>query len=259
VRANPVKRTLAEGGVAIGTLVFEFDTTGIGRIAAAAGADFVLFDLEHTGWTVETLRRLVATTRATELVPLTRVPATHYHLIAPALDVGAMGVMAPMVESQEQARLLVASAKYPPLGRRGAAFGVAHDDYLPGDVAEKIRSTNAETMLIALVETAAGIDQVDRIAAVDGIDVVWIGHFDLTNSLGIPARFDHPTYLAAVEQVLAACRRHGKAAGFMVADAEDGRAKLAQGFRCLGYSGDLWIYQQALREGIAALRAHVTS
>src|SRR5262245_42838212 len=99
MQENSLKRRLSEGGVAIGTMVFEFGTTGIARIAAAAGADFVCFDMEHTGWSIETVRMLFATSRAAETVPLVRVPATDYHLLARPLDVGAMGLMVPMVES----------------------------------------------------------------------------------------------------------------------------------------------------------------
>ena len=84
---------------------------------------------------------------------------------------------------------------------------------------------------------------------------LWIGHFDLTNSLGIPAQFGHPAYLEAVDRVLAACRAHGKAAGFMVATAEEARAKLDQGFRCLAFWGDIWIYQQALSAGLSSIRS----
>jgi 2-keto-3-deoxy-L-rhamnonate aldolase RhmA len=254
MRANKVKRALRQGGVAIGTMFFEFNTTGIARIAANAGADFALFDTEHTGWDADTIRMLMATARAADLVPLVRVPATQYHLIARPLDLGAMGIMIPMVESAEQARLLVRSAKYPPDGGRGAAFGVAHDDYEGGDVAAKMTAANAEVLLIGLVETATGIDNVEQIAAVDGLDILWIGHFDLTNSLGIPGQFGHPTFLRAVDAVLDACRRHGKAAAFMAADVETGQKLLAQGFRCLAYSGDIWLYSQALRQGVAALR-----
>ena len=89
----------------------------------------LIYDMEHTGWSIETIRGLMATSRAADLVPMVRIPATQYHLIARPLDVGAMGLMVPMVESAEQARSIVDSAKYPPVGRRGAAFGVAHDDY----------------------------------------------------------------------------------------------------------------------------------
>lgn len=253
MRANPVKRALRDGGVAVGTFVFEFATTGIARLAAGAGAEFVVFDLEHTGWSLETLRGVLATV-VPPLVPVVRVPATEYHFIARALDVGAMGVMVPMVESAEQARRVVEAAKYPPAGRRGAAFGVAHDDYRGGDILATMASADAEGLLIAQVETAAGVREAEAIAAVDGIDVLWVGHFDLTNSMGIPGQFDHPDFLRAVRDVAAAARDHGKAAGYMCADVAGGRALLEQGYRALAYGGDLWLYQRALREGIAGLK-----
>ena len=237
--------------------MFEFNTTGVGRIAAEAGADFAVFDMEHTGWSIESIRMLIATSRSTEMIPYVRIPATEYDFIARVLDMGAMGIMAPMVESAEQARKLVASAKYPPLGRRGAAFGVAHDDYGGGDIVEKIRSANSETHLIAQIETAAGVQNADEIAAVEGIDVLWIGHFDLTNSLGIPGQFDHPDFKAALATVLAACERHSKVPGFMAGGIDDGKALLDQGFRMIAYGGDLWLYQNAVREGVAALNGHV--
>src|SRR5947209_4815100 len=101
MRTNQVKRTLQRGGIAIGTMVFEFRTPGIARIAAAAGAEFVIFDMEHTGWSDETIGMLVATARGSDLVPMARVPATQYHLLSRPLDVGAMGLMLPMVESEE--------------------------------------------------------------------------------------------------------------------------------------------------------------
>jgi 2-keto-3-deoxy-L-rhamnonate aldolase RhmA len=255
MRPNHVKRALADGGVAVGSMVFEFATSGIARIVAGAGADFAVFDMEHTGWSTETIRWLCASTGGTDLVPMVRVPTAQYHLIARTLDVGARGIMVPMVETEDQARLIVNSVKYPPVGRRGAAFGVSHDDYSSGDVADKIRSANSELLVIAQIETETGVENAERIAALDGVDVLWIGHFDLTNSLGIPGQFEHPSYTAAVDRVLRACETSGKAAGFMVASPEEGRAKLAAGFRCLAYWGDLWIYQQALRDGIGKIRA----
>jgi 2-dehydro-3-deoxyglucarate aldolase/4-hydroxy-2-oxoheptanedioate aldolase len=241
--------------VALGSMVFEFSTTGIARIAAEAGADFLVFDMEHTGWSMETIRHLMATSRPADLVPIVRVPATQYHFLARALDVGAMGLMVPMVETEEQARVIVESSKYPPLGQRGAAFGVAHDDYKGGDLLEKMRSANEELLLIALLETPAGIENAAKIAALDGIDVLWIGQFDLTKSMGIPGQFTHPDFLKAVDRVLAACRRQGKAAAYMASSPEEGLKLLQQGFRCLAYLGDLWIYKQGLEAGIRAIRA----
>ncbi len=255
MRANPVKRILRAGGVSLGTMVFEFDSTGLGRLMATAGAEFVVFDMEHTGWSLETLRMLIATTWPAGVVPMVRVPVAQYHFLARALDIGAMGLMVPMVENAEQARLIVQSAKYPPVGRRGAAFAVAHDDYAAGDLVETMRSANDEGLLIAQIETAVGLENVEEIAAVDGIDVLWVGQFDLTNFLGIPGQFSHPRLKGALERVVRVARQHGKTAAILVMSVDEGRAMLAQGFRCVAYGGDLWLYQQALRHGISALRA----
>jgi 2-dehydro-3-deoxyglucarate aldolase/4-hydroxy-2-oxoheptanedioate aldolase len=257
MRTNQVKRTLASGGVAIGTMVFEFSTTGIARIVAEAGADFVVYDMEHTGWSIETVRMLLATSGGTNTIPMVRVPATQYHLLSRPLDAGAMGLMAPMVEDADQARFIVKSAKYPPMGTRGTAFTIAHDDYQGGDVAEKMRSANEEGLILAQIETARGVDNVEAIAAVDGIDVLWIGHFDLTTSLGIPAQFDHPRFKDAVARVVEAANRHGKTAGIMASGVDSSIDWLNQGFRAVAYWGDLWVYGQALSEGLAAVRQAV--
>jgi 2-keto-3-deoxy-L-rhamnonate aldolase RhmA len=254
MRENPVKRKLAAGGVALGTMVFEFATTGIARLAAGAGAEFVVFDQEHTGASLETVRMFAATARACELVPLVRVPATEYHLLAGALDVGPMGVMVPMVESAEQARKIVASVRYPPLGCRGVGI-LYRDDWIGGSVASTMEQVNRELLVIAQIETASGIEFADEIAAVEGIDVLWIGHFDLTTSLGIPGQFDHADYLAAVDRVLDVSGRTGKATGIMAGTVEDGLWALQRGFRAVAYGGDLWLYQEALRAGLAQLDA----
>ena len=163
--------------------------------------------------------------------------------------------MVPMVETAEQARLVVAAAKYPPEGERGAAFGVAHDDYdAAEDVVSGMQNANDETLVIAQIETQRGIENVEEIAAIEGVDVLWIGHNDLTNSLGIPGQFDHPDYLRATDHFLEACRRSGKAPGIMSTGVNEARAQLEQGFRCVAYWGDIWLYTTALREGLASIR-----
>jgi 2-dehydro-3-deoxyglucarate aldolase/4-hydroxy-2-oxoheptanedioate aldolase len=211
--------------------------------------------MEHSGADVETMKAQFASCRGIGLPPVVRVPAAEYHFIARMLDAGAMGIMVPMVETREQAEHIVACTRYPPLGRRGAAFGVApHDDYLAGSVADKIAAAHARTLVMCQVETARGAENVDAIAAVPGVDVVWLGHFDLTNFLGIPGEFTHPRYLGAVDDLLAACRHHGKAPGFMAADAGWAREYRAKGFRALAYGIDVLLLQTALAQGLAALR-----
>lgn len=253
---NFVKQKLRDGGVSIGTMMFEFNTTGIARIAANAGAEFAVYDMEHSGWSIETIRLLIATTPKSKMVPIVRIPATDYHFVANVLDMGAMGVMVPMCESADQARLLVSSAKYPPIGRRGAAFSIAHDDYRGGSIPEIVRSANDETLLIAQIETARGLESVEQIAAVPGIDVLWIGLYDLTGSLGVPGQIDHPDVLAATDRVFAACTAHNKTPAVLVTSISEGQAQRQRGFKLIAYGGDLWIYQAALRAGISAIRAN---
>jgi 2-dehydro-3-deoxyglucarate aldolase/4-hydroxy-2-oxoheptanedioate aldolase len=254
MRPNPVKSALASGGHAVGTMAFEFFTPSLPQIVKAAGAQFLLYDMEHSSADVETMKWQFAACRGIGLVPLVRVPATEYHFVARMLDAGAMGIMVPMVETAEQAARIVSFTRYPPLGRRGAAFGVApHDDFLAAPVTETIAAAHERTLVLCLVETEVGIRNVDAIAAVPGVDVVWLGHFDLTNFLGIPAQFDHPRFQEAVDALVAACNRHGKAAGFLAADDRWASEYRARGFRILAYGVDVVLLQRALEAGLSKL------
>ena len=216
--AKTLRQRAMAGEQVLGAMVFEFFSPGIAQVMKLAGAEFVLYDMEHTGVSLETFKMQVACCRGLGVSPMVRVPRSDYHFLARALDVGAHGVMIPMVESVEQARAIVEATHYPPKGRRGAAFGFAHDDYAPGNPAEKIKAADARTLVIAQIETERGLEHVDAIAAVDGIDVLWVGHFDLTNFLGIPGGFDHPKYRDAIARIVAAGRRHKKGLGFMPSD-----------------------------------------
>lgn len=252
---NPVKRSLKAGGTSIGTMVFEFACTGIGRIMANAGADFVVYDMEHTGFETETIRMLIATTPRPKLVPIIRIPTTQYDFVSRTLDMGAMGIMAPMVETADEARLLVQSAKYPPIGRRGSAFSIAHDDYRTDPIPEVVKSANDEVLVIVQIETATGLKNLDEIAAVPEVDVLWIGLYDLSSSLGIPGQMQHPQIESAIDRVLAACKKNNKIPAVLVTSVEEGRAQIQRGFKLVAYGGDVWIYQSALKQGLAAVRA----
>jgi 2-dehydro-3-deoxyglucarate aldolase/4-hydroxy-2-oxoheptanedioate aldolase len=131
---------------------------------------------------------------------------------------------------------------------------VAHDDYQGGDLMAKIRQTNDEVLILVQVETSEGVKNVEEIAAVDGIDGLWIGQFDLTTSMGMPGQFDHPDFLGATRRVVEACRRQGKAAVLSAMDLATLCRGPAEGYRMLVYLGDLWIYQQALRQGLGVIR-----
>ena len=239
----------------LGTLVIELASPGIGYILKAGGAQFVFVDMEHSGFGFDTVKQLLRYMEAASLPVIVRVPSRHYHHIARALDVGAEGIMLPMVGTAEEARRIAAHAKYPPLGHRGVALGVTHDRYAPGSPAAKMRAANRRVTVFLLVETREGVDNVDEIAAVEGIDGLWIGHFDLSTSLGIPGQFDHPDLVAAEDRVRRACARHKKSFGCLVMNVERGIGAYHAGYDMICYSGDVWLLQETLRRGIDDVKA----
>ena len=253
MRDNTVRTTLEGGGTALGSMVFEFDARGISRLAAAAGAEFLVYDMEHTGWSLETIGRLVAAA-GEGIAPFVRVPAAERHFVSPVLDVGALGVMVPMVSTAATARQVVDWAKYPTVGTRGVAFGMAHDDYRPRPAVEAMERANARSLVILQIETAEGLENVEEIAAVDGVDVVWVGQSDLTASLGFPGEFGDPRYTEALEKVAGAAKAAGKAAGFMCTSPEEGRRMRELGYRVLAYWGDGSLYATELRRGLGVIR-----
>ena len=248
------QRVLA-GETVLGSMMFELYGPGVPQILVRAGAQYVIYDMEHTGTSLETIKAQIAACRGLPITPMARVPRGEYHFLARALDIGCYGVMIPMVESEAQARAIVEATHYPPRGRRGAAFGFAHDDYASGDPKNKMRMADARTLVIAQIETERGLDAVEAIAAVDGIDVLWVGHFDLTNFLGIPGEFDNPTYVKAVERIVAAGRKHKKGLGFMAASADWARQYRKLGFNMLAAGPD----QALLAAGVRGILESVGS
>src|SRR5436190_15056514 len=233
-----LKQRLSREGRAFGAAVFEFFTPGIAQIAKAAGAEFILYDMEHSGAGIETIKQQCSYCRGLDVAPLVRVPATEYDFIANVLDAGAHGVMVPMVDTAEQAALIAASTHYPPQGRRGSGFGMAHDDYLPGDPVTKMRDAHARTLTIVQIETVAGLNNVDAIAATPGVDVLWLGHFDLSNFMGIPGQFQHPDYVAGIKRIAAAANKHGKIAAFLAFDNRWADEYWSHGYRMFAYGLD---------------------
>src|ERR1044072_244040 len=184
MRGNPVRAGLRKGATAFGHMAFEFFTPGLCQLMANAGAEFCIFDTEHSGAGIETLKQQAAFARGTGLVPMARVPGSHYHLIAPARGAGMMGIMVPRVEKAERAADIAKWCRYRPQGVRGLAFGMAHDDYKGGDHVKAMKQANEGTLAIALIETKAGLENVEAIMATPGIDIGWIGPFHPTQAPG---------------------------------------------------------------------------
>jgi 2-keto-3-deoxy-L-rhamnonate aldolase RhmA len=239
----------------VGHFIVEFATPGIGHILKSAGCDFTLFDMEHSGFSVETVKSAIRYMQAADLPTIVRVPSRDYHHIARVCDMGAEGIMLPMVGNAEEAKRITDGIKYFPDGMRGVALQVAHDDYRPGAVKDKLAAANGRTTVFMQIETAEGVDNAMQIAALPGVDCLWVGHFDLSVSLGIPGEFDNPKFKKAIDKVAAATREHGKALGRLVPTVEQGWEINALGFDFICYSGDVWVLHNALAEAVGRLKA----
>src|SRR5436190_13675634 len=202
VRINPVRERLRAGGNAFGVMAFEFFTPGLAPVLAAAGAEFVILDMEHSGISIETIKAQIAYAHGAGIVPLVRVTSCIYHLIAPVLDAGALGIMAPLIETREQAEALVAACRYRPQGQRGLGFSISHDRYTGGSARAKMQAANEAILTIALIESARGVENAEAILATQGLDMGWLGHYDLSDSLGCAEQFGDPRFLAAERRLL---------------------------------------------------------
>ena len=248
-----LRQRVMAGDTVLGSMVFEFFSPGMAQLLKLAGAEYVIYDMEHTGLGLETLKMQVAACRGLGIAPMARVPRSDYHFLARALDVGAQGLMIPMVESAGQAEAIASATRYPPQGRRGAAFGFPHDDYEAGAPVDKIKAANKRNLVIAQIETERGLDAVEEIAAVDGIDVLWVGHFDLTNFLGIPGEFEHKLYKDALKRVVSAGRANGKGLGFMATDRTWAQDYKALGFNMLAAGTDHGLLMTGMRDIIESV------
>lgn len=251
---NPVRDKLLRGETALGVMAFEFFTPGLSPVLAAAGAEFVLLDMEHSGAGIETIKAQIGFARAAGIVPMVRVPAGLYHLVAPVLDVGALGIMAPLVETKEQAQALADACRYRPLGRRGLGFGVGHDRYRAGKAAAKMAVANVSILTIALIESAKGVAAAADILGVPEIDMGWLGHYDLSDSLGCPEDFADPRYVAAEAALMEAAARAGKAMGWVAPDGAAARAATKRGFKCVCIGHEVALLRDALTREVATAR-----
>ena len=234
-------------------MVMEFGTRGIAQILEAAGVDFAVIDMEHSNFDAERIADLMAWFKATTVAPIVRVPQQFYHFLARSLDAGALGTMVPNVETPEQARDIVQAVKYAPMGQRGVGLGIAHTDYVMPNAEAYLREANERTTVICQIKSPRGVENADAIAGVPGVDCLWVGHFDLSHAMGIPARFQDERFLKALTALVNAANRHGKAAGAQPGSIEQACQWWELGFRVLSWRSDIALYRMALEEGVQQL------
>jgi 2-keto-3-deoxy-L-rhamnonate aldolase RhmA len=255
--SNPVKTALKNGKVQIGTYVEELYCPQLPDILASAGFDFMYIDMEHSSASMETVGHLCSAALAHDLIPIVRPPAKEPHLLSRPLDVGAMGLLIPHVDTAEEARKVVRAVKYPPMGERGFKVPNVHGRrFAVTDPADYTRAANEETLLIVQIESRRGLRNLDAILSVNGVDGAVIGRGDLSADLGLMGQMKHPEVNRRVEMMIRACRRRKKIAGLLVPDVQSAKDWIDKGIRLVPYSNEVTLLRAAAAAGVREIRAH---
>lgn len=234
MRRNAALSRLRAGGVVIGP-AFVFASPDLVEQAAHLGFDYVWIDWQHGEFTEPTLLNALGRFLATQSTPVVRVAGNDTGTINRVLDMGAMGIIVPMVETADEAAAVARAALFPPKGKRSA--GGARLDLIAGSLSSYSSDANDEIMVVVMVESENAIANVREIMAVPGIDVVLIGPGDLL--IDVTARGgDERRHEELVLEVAAAAKESGKAAGYVCADAEMVERRIEQGFRFINYGFD---------------------
>lgn len=246
---------ISDAAPAFGTFIVEQASISTVRIAASSGADFLIFDGEHGPMDALSLRNAVAVSTMLNVDAFVRVQNVESEWLPQSLDAGARGIVIPNVQSAQEARRAVERAKFPPAGQRGAAFGSAQDGYTAGDIAAKASRANGRTMILCMIESPTGATQAEQIASIDGVDGLWFGYIDFSIAAGLAGQIDHQVVVTAAEQMVAACRRHGKRAGVMVTSAAELARYAGRGFDLIAFGSDAFVMKQGFSTGFELCRS----
>lgn len=214
-RVKTVKQKLRDREPVLGTMISEMACPNLARIFGAAGFEYMIVDCEHGYFDFSQLAAMVSVANGVGISAIVRIPTIDRGVITKVLDMGADGLLVPMVNTAEEARQIVSYAKYPSLGHRGASTQRAHTNYDPPRLEEYFEIANARTIILAQIETREALENVGEIAAVEGIDAVVIGPNDLSIDLGVPGDFQAESMKEAERIVVEAAKKAGKASGII--------------------------------------------
>jgi 2-keto-3-deoxy-L-rhamnonate aldolase RhmA len=253
---NVAKARLEAGELAIGVSLRMARTVEIAKAMRAAGFDFLFIDMEHNSMSVDTAAQISVAAQDAGITPVVRVPGFEHHLATRVLDGGAQGIVVPHVDTDEVARRMAQNCRYPPLGRRSITGALPQLDFQALPVGEAMATIDRATLLIVMLESPEAIENVERIAAVPGIDALLVGTSDLSIELGIPGQFEHPKVVAVFERVIAACRANGIHPGIGGVYEPPLLARyVGMGFRLIMAGNDLALMMAAAKQRAAAIRA----
>jgi 2-keto-3-deoxy-L-rhamnonate aldolase RhmA len=231
---STTKQRLQSGKMALGFGVHHLRTAAAPMLAAATGHDWMFIDAEHGAFNIQEITQLCIAALPTGVTPIVRVCAGALDEATRALDNGAMGIVVPHVDTAAEAKRIAAAFHYPPMGTRSWGGPPAMYGYCPPSTAEAQAAINAEILTIVMLESPEAVANAEAIAAVPGVDVLFIGTSDLTAELGISGQMGHAKVIEAYQAVGDACRKHGKTLGMGgVYDEENASRYVAMGARFL--------------------------
>ena len=237
---NRLKKIFAEGKAAIGCFI-ACNVPDMVEILGIAGYDFILIDTEHGPLGPESSQHLIRAAELRGITPIVRIPNSMESTILHILDIGAHGIQVPQVNDPETAKAIVSRSKYHPLGMRGLAL-MRSADYGLTDHVKYFEHENNETMIIAHCENTGCLENLDAICQVPGIDVIFLGPYDMSQSMGIAGQVTHPRIQEAAKKVVETTRKYGKVAGIYAGSGAAAKERAAQGFQFVAVGTDLSLF-----------------
>ena len=211
MQQNRVKRILREGGLALGTYVGGIADPMIVEIIGHAGYDAAFIDMEHTAFDLRDVQAMVMAAERVGITPIVRTPGFDPAFILRLLDMGVQGIQVPHISNAAAAREAVEAVRYPPLGDRGMGGATRAAEYGKVSLKDHMEQSNREITLAVMIEDLPALDEIDAIAATEGIDIIAVGPSDMSRALGVGGESDHPKLQAAIDKVAQAVRKGGQA------------------------------------------------
>lgn len=255
---NKLKEKLKNNEKPLG-LFFDTYSVSIMECLGRCGFDFTIIDNEHSPIEAESSADFIRAAELVGITPLCRVRDTSRPAVLKLLDVGAQGLIVPNVQSVEQVKELIKYAKYFPIGERG--FCPSRKDGwgfdIPGGVPATMAHFNEETLLIPQCETVGALEHIEEIVALEGVDGIFVGPFDLSISMGIPGEFSNAKFQAAIDRIIKSCHEAGKFCIFFAGTTDAVIAGFKRGFDAMAYSLDAALFIEAMRERVDTIRKNL--
>ena len=253
---NHIMELYSQGRQTVGTFI-NLGSEVCAECLAIAGLDYFIVDTEHSPFDLRETLECIRSAEIRGITPFVRIKEVTRSTVSKMLDIGAKGIIIPGLKTVDEVKQIIRFGKYAPVGERGfcptRCCGYGYDESLSGSLRDYLDEANREIMFIPQCETREFLEDLDRIVALDGVDGIFVGPFDLSIALGKPAAFDDPVLISAFDYVLRTCKKAGKPAFIYATSLEDAKNRFAQGFDSVTYRADLNLLIESYQAVVAAL------